>query len=153
MIFYRLVKSIHANEAWTGYGAKRFGGRWNHKGYHAVYVSSSIALATLELYVHTSKESLLEEYQLFSIELADKNVDYLDHSYLPDNWRRDPTPVSTMNIGSGWLSAAENVALIIPSCIVPYENNAIINPNHPKFSTAIESVKELDFTFDQRLIR
>ncbi|WP_340610131.1 RES family NAD+ phosphorylase [Xenorhabdus bharatensis] len=153
MIFYRLVKSVHANEAWTGYGAKRFGGRWNHKGYGAVYASSSIALATLELYVHTTKESLLEEYQLFSIELADTHVDYLDHRYLPDDWRSDPAPTSTMDIGSGWLNAAENVALIIPSCIVPYENNIIINPNHPKFSKSIESVKELNFTFDQRLIR
>ncbi|PHM70843.1 RES family NAD+ phosphorylase [Xenorhabdus sp. KJ12.1] len=153
MIFYRLVKSVHANEAWTGYGAKRFGGRWNHKGYGAVYASSSIALATLELYVHTAKESLLEEYQLFSIELADTDVDYLDHRYLPDDWRSDPAPTSTMDIGSDWLNAAENVALIIPSCIVPYENNIIINPNHPKFSKSIESVEELDFTFDQRLIR
>ncbi|CDL84997.1 RES family NAD+ phosphorylase [Xenorhabdus szentirmaii] len=152
MIFYRLTKSVHANEAWTGYGAKKFGGRWNHKGNAAVYVSGSIALAALEIYVHAPKETLLEEYRLFSIEIADEAIDYLQHRYLPDDWRRDPAPISTMDIGSGWLSATENLALIIPSCIIPHENNAIINPNHPDFPKFMGSIKELDFTFDQRLM-
>lgn len=153
MIFYRLTQKIHVAEAWTGNGAKQYGGRWNHKGNAAIYVSASIALASLEILVHTMKESLLREYRLFSIELPEDHIEYLDKSYLPDNWRDDPAPFSTMDIGTGWLEDKASVALIIPSCIIPYENNAILNPRHPAFQKSLHSVREHDFTFDNRLVK
>ncbi|ETS29273.1 hypothetical protein BB987_19560 [Photorhabdus temperata] len=151
MIFYRLTKSIYANDAWSGNGAKLYGGRWNYKGYSAIYVSTSIALAALEMLVHTRKEKLFDNYSLFSITIPDEHVDYLEHKYLPEDWKRDPASVSTMEIGTGWINVNESLALIIPSCIIPNENNAIINPHHPAFNDALASVKGIDFTFDSRL--
>ncbi len=151
MIFYRLVTQRYASEAWTGNGASQYGGRWNHKGHPAVYVSASIALASLELLVHVQKESILNQYQLYSIEIDDDKVEYLDKKWLPEDWQENPAPVSTMDLGTGWLEAQSALALILPSCIVPYENNAILNPLHPGFSQIKASVKEYPFTFDPRL--
>lgn len=151
MIFYRLVKAAFADEAWSGSGAKRFGGRWNHKGQAAVYVSSSIALAALEILVHAPRQSLLERYALFSIELPDSEVNYLESRYLPDDWTHDPAPLSTMDLGSGWLEANSGAALMVPSCVIPHENNALLNPHHPAFRAALESVVIYDFNFDRRL--
>jgi hypothetical protein len=46
----------------------------------------------------------------------------------PEDWQENPAPVSTMDLGTGWLQANSALALILPSCIIPYENNAILNP-------------------------
>ncbi|MCV9877420.1 RES family NAD+ phosphorylase [Brenneria izbisi] len=152
MIFYRLIKTAYASDAWTGYGAKQYGGRWNHKGYSAVYVATSISLAVLEVLVHVSKDAILEQYSLFSIEIPDDEVTYLAPDFLPDNWRQDPAPVSTMDVGTGWLQSAEGMALVVPSSIIPRESNAILNPEHPAFKNHFGTVEEIPFLFDRRLL-
>jgi RES domain-containing protein len=75
MIFYRLVTGRYASEAWTGSGANQYGGRWNHQGHPAVYVSTSIALASLEILVHVKNEAILNQYQLYSIEIPNSEVE------------------------------------------------------------------------------
>lgn len=151
MIFYRLVTGRYASEAWSGSGANQYGGRWNHKGHPAVYVSTSISLASLEILVHVRKDTVLNQYQLFSIDIPDDQIDYLDKVWLPEDWQENPAPVSTMDLGTGWLQANSALALILPSCIIPYENNAILNPLHPAFHTVLNSVQQLPFIFDTRL--
>ena len=151
MIFYRLVTRRYASEAWTGSGANQFGGRWNHKGHPAVYVSTSVALASLEILVHARQETLLNQYQLFSIDIPDNAIERLDEQWLPDDWRDNPAPISTMDLGTNWLESSSGLALILPSCIIPQENNAILNPLHPAFSAALNTVEALPFAFDPRL--
>jgi RES domain-containing protein len=68
----------------------------------------------------------------------------------PEDWQENPAPVSTMDLGTGWLQANSALALILPSCIIPYENNAILNP-YIRRSTALNSVQQLPFIFDTRL--
>lgn len=151
MIFYRLVTRRYASEAWTGSGANQFGGRWNHKGHSAVYVSTSVALASLEILVHAGRDTLLNQYQLFSIEIPDDQIERLDKAWLPEDWRDNPAPVSTMDLGTSWLEATSTLALILPSCIIPQENNAILNPLHPAFHETMKTIKALPFAFDARL--
>lgn len=74
-----------------------------------------------------------------------------DKAWLPEDWQENPAPVSTMDLGTGWLQANSALALILPSCIIPYENNAILNPLHPAFRKALNSVELLPFDFDTRL--
>ncbi len=153
MRFYRLVTSQYAGEAWSGSGANQFGGRWNHKGNPAVYVSTSVALASLEILVHVENDAILNKYRLFSIDIPDRDIHYLENQWLPDDWRENPAPVSTMNLGSNWLQTGGGIALVLPSCIIPMEKNAILNPLHPKFAKALLSVEEHKFSFDDRLIK
>ncbi|MEY0431245.1 RES family NAD+ phosphorylase [Providencia rettgeri] len=151
MILYRLVKSNFAHDAWSGQGAMLYGGRWNHKGTPAVYTSTSISLATLEVLVHINQDILLSQFSLLSIDINDKYVMKLSLDHLPTDWQQDPAPTSTMDIGTIWLNNQDSLALLIPSCIVPYEYNAIINPLHPQFQKALHTVKSLDFSVDPRL--
>ena len=51
---WRLIKAVHADDAFSGEGARRGGGRWNSKGVRIVYTSESLSLATLEVMVHTA---------------------------------------------------------------------------------------------------
>lgn len=87
MIFYRLVSRRYASEAWTGSGANQYGGRWNHKGHPAVYVASSVSLAALEMLVHVHSDTILSQYGLFSIDIPDKEIEYLDKQWLPPDWQ------------------------------------------------------------------
>lgn len=151
MIFYRLVTGRYASEAWSGSGANQYGGRWNHKGHPAVYVSTSISLAALEILVHVKRDTVLNQYQLFSIDIPDDQIDHLDKEWLPGDWQENPAPVSTMDPGTSWLQASDALALILPSCIIPYENNAILNPLNPAFQQALSSVQRHSFVFDTRL--
>ncbi|PDO85409.1 RES family NAD+ phosphorylase [Kosakonia sacchari] len=151
MIFYRLVTRRYASEAWTGSGANLYGGRWNHKGHPAVYVASSVSLAALEMLVHMHSDAVMNQYGLFSIEIPDKEIEYLDKQWLPPDWQENPAPLSTMDLGTAWLEANSAVALVLPSYVVPLENNAILNPNHPAFNKLLKTVKALPFFFDPRL--
>lgn len=49
---WRVLKEKHQGEAFSGEGAKLFGGRWNRKGQAVVYLADSMALAALEQFVH-----------------------------------------------------------------------------------------------------
>ncbi len=151
-MFYRLVTRRYASEAWTGSGANLYGGRWNHKGHPAVYVASSVSLAALEMLVHVHSERVLNQYDLFSIDVADKDIEYLDKKWLPPDWQENPAPLSTMDLGTAWLEANSAVALMLPSCVIPLENNAILNPQHPAFSKLLKTVKKHAFSFDPRLV-
>lgn len=49
---WRIVKEKHAATAFSGEGARLYGGRWNSVGTSLVYTSGTKALAALESLVH-----------------------------------------------------------------------------------------------------
>ena len=53
-ILWRLVKQRHIATAFDGEGARLYGGRWNSRGTPMVYLSASLSLAALELFMHLS---------------------------------------------------------------------------------------------------
>ena len=85
---WRIVQAHVADRAFTGEGARRYGGRWNSKGSAVVYASSSISLAILEVLVHIPIYGVLEEYVCFPLEFDRDFVLSLDMDDLPDNWKR-----------------------------------------------------------------
>jgi len=44
---WRITKREHTRNAFTGEGAREFGGRWNHPGTAVVYTAQSQSLAAL----------------------------------------------------------------------------------------------------------
>lgn len=50
-IVWRLLTARFADTAFTGEGARLYGGRWNRKGVPMVYTAGSQSLATLEMLV------------------------------------------------------------------------------------------------------
>lgn len=102
--------------------------------------------------VHVRSDAILSQYGLFSTDIADKTIEYLDKQWLPPGRQENPAPLSTMNLGTAWLEANSVVALVLPSCVIPLENNAILNPHHPGFRKLLKSFKELPFSFDSRLV-
>jgi RES domain-containing protein len=56
---YRICHQEFSKSAFSGEGARLFGGRWNAKGIKAVYLADSPALATLEVMVHINDQDEL----------------------------------------------------------------------------------------------
>lgn len=151
MIGFRIVKTKYLDSAWSGYGAQQYGGRWNHKGKAMIYLATSVSLAMLECLVHFDDSALLQHYTLLSIEVSDTDIIALEPSALPANWQQLTAPQETMDIGSEWLDSGSSVGLLVPSSVVPMENNILINPQHTDFAAYLASVQAMPHRFDLRL--
>jgi RES domain-containing protein len=147
---WRITKHKHVRSAFTGEGARLFGGRWNSPGTPIIYVAQSQSLAVLEVLVHLDSAAILEQYVLLRVDFNDSIVRDVNRSALPSSWRADPPPVETQAIGDEWVAASTSVALRVPSTLVPGESNFLLNPQHPDFKK-LKIFKPQSFRFDPRL--
>jgi RES domain-containing protein len=149
---WRIVKRKHAQRAFSGEGARRYGGRWNSAGVGIVYTAESQSLAALEMVVHLDSSELLDHYVVFSVGIDELLVAKVELSDLPRNWRSDPPPMKAREIGDSWVAAGTSVVLQVPSVILPAEHNFLLNPHHPDFSKLVIGSPS-PFRFDRRLAR
>ena len=147
---WRITKRKHARHAFSGEGAREFGGRWNNPGTAVVYTAQSQSLATLEMLVHLDSADLLEKYVLLAADFDQSLVKVVDASNLPRNWRADPPPAQVRSIGDEWVLGGSSAVLQVPSVLVSGENNFLLNPGHQDFAR-IRFGKPLAFRFDARL--
>jgi RES domain-containing protein len=146
MVVFRIARKDRINDL-SGRGAELFGGRWNEKGIPALYTSSSLALAMLEILAHTDKS------------LPPVNMAYAK-IYVPDQMfnlkiLRLSEGMTEVEYGSKWLKEKAGLMLKVPSVIMPYEYdhefNLILNPLHEDYkSVFVDEVHDL--SFDIRLV-
>lgn len=152
LVVWRIVQARHAERALTGEGARLYGGRWNHKGTPLIYTAESLSLAALEMLAHLESHHLLQKYVCIPISFDDALCRKINLDSLPEDWRSDPAPVSTKNVGTKWVQDLSSVVLAVPSVLVPLEFNFLINPNHPQID-ALEVGDIQAFQYDPRLIK
>ncbi len=130
---YRVIKARYARQAFSGFGAHRYGGRWNTKGHAVVYTSESLSLALLEILVHLPRPRLLANHRAALAEIPAEQIERIPS--LPRGWRTDVR--KTRAVGDEWLDRSSSVALEVPSVlyrsgdVVP--KNYLINPLHAEF--------------------
>ena len=149
---WRITQKKRAKTAFSGEGARLYGGRWNSPGVPMVYVSQSQALAVLEVLVHLDTPALLAQYVFLEADIDDSLVTVLERSTLPRNWKADPVPGAIQVIGDRWVSSGRSAVLRVPSVLVPEESNFLINPRHPDF-TKIAVSRPQAYRFDSRFVR
>lgn len=147
---WRLVKARHAKDAFSGEGARLYGGRWNEKGTAVVYVGGSLALAALEQFVHLGPEHARLRFLAFPVDIPEDAVERADETALPSNWRAEPPAAETQALGTAWARAGRRAALRVPSVIVPVEHNYVLSPSHPGFGR-IRIGAPQPFSFDPRM--
>lgn len=142
---YRLVRRERADDALSGEGARRYGGRWNRPGAAVVYASESRALAVLETFVHLTLEARVIAFVLITIELPAR---------AQFRRRADARPprsfAASQEAGQAWLEDGDALALVVPSLIVPQEKNYVLNVAHSQFA-AVKVANAEPFSFDERL--
>ncbi|UCH26096.1 MAG: RES domain-containing protein [Trueperaceae bacterium] len=145
---YRLVEARHAEGALSGEGAFVYGGRWNPPGYRLVYTAAHLSLAVLEVLVHTGDRVKLLDYYLIRLEIPAEHLEMLSPHALPRNWPEQLE--TTRELGREWLAEARSLALVVPSVVIPEEENVLLNPAHPAMGEVEASAPE-PFKFDPRL--
>jgi RES domain-containing protein len=147
---WRLCSRKFAVSAFSGEGARLYGGRWSPPGIAAVYCSESRALAALEVLAHIedTADFAAIPWVARSIELPVAEIE--KPSRVPASWRQFPYIAATQRFGDDWLRTARAVALRLPSAIIPGEFNYLLNPAHPSFPK-LRIGKPSPFRFDPRL--
>jgi RES domain-containing protein len=153
MRVWRLCQAAHQATAFSGEGARRYGGRWHSKGQAAIYTAATQSLAALEIMVHVDTDLVPNDFVVFAVEIpTDVAIDKISLSDLPPNWREEYPPQSCQLIGGNWLTHGKSAVLAVPSAVIPDENNFILNPLHPDF-VKIKIENAVAFNFDRRLWR
>ncbi len=147
---FRIVKRTHALTAFTGEGARAYGGRWNYPGIPMVYAAHTRALAALESLAHFGGAERRMAFVTFAIEIPDPLAIHLDAAALPRDWRSGEPGASTQRLGSEWQLSGTSAALVVPSVLVPQEFCVLLNPDHPDIDRIMVSYPE-PFEFDGRL--
>jgi RES domain-containing protein len=152
MLVWRISKAKYAATAYSGEGARLESGRWHQAGQRVVYTSSSAALAALEILVHTASD-LLPRTRYVAIP-ADIPEDVPHEQFavadLPADWQTTPAPPTLRTMGMQWLQAGQTAVLRVPSVIVPFEWNYLLNPLHPDFGQIRIGTPQA-YQFDARL--
>ena len=148
---WRIVPARFADGAFSGEGARLFGGRWNRKGLPTVYTAESRSLALLEMMV---QDDPLRAHYLLIPAFVPSGVSLrkLEAAELGADWRALSARDRLQAIGNDWLQAKESCILSVPSAVVPAERNFLINPLHADFSSiSIGNAESLGT--DVRLLR
>ncbi len=147
---WRIIGLKHLDDAFSGMGAKKTGGRWNSKGVLMVYTSGSLALSALEMVVNLPSPKLLQDFRGIPLEFDKELVITLAKKDTPPDWGSRPLSPSTRAIGDLWVKEEQSAVLKVPSVVVPREHNYLINPKHPDF-IKIKIGKPIVFHFDPRI--
>ena len=131
-VVWRILTARFADNAFSGEGARLFGGRWNPKGTPMVYTAGSQSLAVLEMM--TQDEPLRARYLMIPAMLPKElKIDKVASSQLPANWREPGAREQLQKIGGDWFKRGASAVLVVPSAVIPAESNCLLNPLHPAF--------------------
>ena len=150
MEIYRLCRAGHADL--SGTGAKLFGGRWNSRDKALVYCSEHRSLAALEYLAHFINNIIPDELVMLTISVETGiNIEEVKEVNLPANWKDYPPIHELSSIGDEWIKNSSSVILKVPSVIIDYEYNYLINPLHKDFDK-ISITKNEKIRFDGRFM-
>jgi RES domain-containing protein len=150
MEVFRISKEAYSKELSSSGTANR----WNLRGQHVIYTGSSRSLASLELIVHKGAVFPTEKYKVMIISIADDDylIKQLQIKDLPANWRTFSAYPILQRIGSQWITNQESLVLKVPSAVIPFEYNYMINTEHPLFSSKVHLVRTEEYFWDSRLL-
>jgi RES domain-containing protein len=142
---------LHAATWNSGKGAEVSGGRWNPKGFAAIYTSIDPATAVLEVAVHKGFEVLDTVPHVVSRArvLDPRDVHVLDLTTVPNShWLLPAIPGhGQQKFGAQLMERYAFVA--IPSVVLPLSWNILFSPRTA--AGKYETVSQSDFSLDTRL--
>jgi RES domain-containing protein len=150
MHLWRICRKLHAAGAFSGEGARLYGGRWNSQGVRVVYTSPSLALAAIETFVHLEPNLRPDDLVSIRAQLPDDiQTEHLDPKSLPRRWY-ESRDESLKTFGDRWIRARTTIALHVPSAAIRGEWNVLLNPAHSDFRK-LKIEKPRPFEFDLRM--
>ena len=115
-----------------------------------VYCSENLALAALEILVHTQPVAMRDKFRAFRVTWEETLMMALDVKKLPKGWDAQPPGPISKSIGDEWVRSGRSAVLALPSIIVPMERTFLLHPGHRDFAKI--KVKDAGvFALDPRL--
>jgi len=149
LIVWRLTTARRAKFAFSGEGARLYGGRWNPKGVPVVYTAQTQALAVLEMMVQD--EAFAARYVMIPARVPDAvAIERIEARSLTVGWRSMRHLETLREISAEWARSRRSAVLAVPSAVIPAEINFLLNPLHPEFRR-IRIGKPATFRLDPRL--
>ncbi len=141
MRIWRVAKRAFADL--SGEGARLVGGRWNSPGRPMVYAAAEASLALLEVRAHLDLpfDLVPDDFVFMEIETGSAEVEDMA---LP------PAAAECLHNGDRWLTEGRTPLLRVPSVVVSFSSNVLINPRHPG-SRDVSIAALHPFQFDRRL--
>ena len=125
MLLYRIVHRNYTHLIPSG-----LEGRWNSAGNKIIYAAESIPLAFLETLIRRQGIGFSDQFRILFIELPDKaSISAVDEKDLDPNWR-ESVPICHA-AGDMWYRVGRSLLLKVPSSVMPYNYNYLINMQHP----------------------
>src|SRR5438105_13950129 len=129
MRLWRICRRTHAAVAFSGEGARLYGGRWNSQGVTVVYTSPSLALAAVETFVHLEPNLRPDDLVSIAAEMPDDiAAARLDLKSLSRRWY-ELRVESLKTFGDRCIRASETLALHVPSAAIRGVWNVFLNPD------------------------
>ena len=143
---FRVAKARYADSVdslLSGEGAREWGGRFNSPGVRAVYCSTTLSLAALEILVHAPRVEVLPEYRFLEVNVPDEAIEHLEVADVGDE---------TESIGDTRLGVDGILGFSVPSFVIPLERNLVLNPEHPDFPRLVTHGTIRPLQLDRRLL-
>ncbi len=148
---WRITTARFTAAAFSGEGARLYGGRWNPKGREVVYTAQTQSLALLELMVQD--DPLRAHYVLIPAQLpVGLPETRIETAQLPEGWCTLGGRGALQALGQAWLQEGATAVLNVPSAVVPAERNFLLNPRHPDFARITIGAPQ-SLQTDTRLLR
>jgi RES domain-containing protein len=134
----------------TGEGGLLASGRWHSRGRRIVYLADHPASALVEVLVHleVDPEDIPSSYQLVAVDLSDDAAfAAIETDQLAPDWRDQIN--NTRQLGDAWLEQNRVSLLRVPSAIVPFATNWLLNPAHAEAAN-VRIAQTMRIPFDRR---
>jgi RES domain-containing protein len=150
MRIYRLAQEPFIRDL-SGKGSYLYGGRWTTKGTYAVYAAATRSLAYLEYVVHQYERDFWPtNLEMATIEIDESKLKVITAPHLPDDWHKMTYSYECQRFVTE-IFKNNCLGVVIPSVIIPQENNVILNPEYSHFKDEVSIVTTSPVSLDERL--
>jgi RES domain-containing protein len=145
---FRLTRRKFAGEnPFDGEGSFLFGGRWSNSGTRICYAATHRSLAILEYLAHIDRALIPNDLVIATLEIPEDIV-MAPAPDIPRGWGEYPAPASLKKIGDDFIVDGKFAVLMVPSVLVPQENNVLLNPLHLNATRMIRQKRLVPFRYD-----
>jgi len=139
MIVFRIVHKAFS-QSLVGSGHP---GRWNKSGQKVIYAAESIALAFLESMIRRQGVGFNEDFKIMFLDIPQElTITTIDPASLNPGWDHIRNHSVSQERSSSWYASLQAPVLKVPSVVLPYSFNFVINTAHKDF----KKIKIIDLT-------